>query len=114
MHGLLTVEPVGGEDGPHRLERFPLGLCGLGIVGVRESVGPDGGCVETSALLDEAAVGLRQTERRRSVLCLQIGTSSKWAMLGSNQRPLPCEGSTMVCWRFLEFTKHLQIAKFLC
>jgi hypothetical protein len=30
-------------------------------------------------------------------------------MLGSNQRPLPCEVSTIVCWRFLEFAKILQI-----
>jgi hypothetical protein len=30
-------------------------------------------------------------------------------MLGSNQRPLPCEGSEMVCWRFLELAKCLQI-----
>ena len=26
---------------------------------------------------------------------LQIGDFAKWAMLGSNQRPLPCEGSTL-------------------
>jgi len=32
----------------------------------------------------------------------------EWAMLGSNQRPLPCEGSAMVCWRFLELAKFLQ------
>jgi len=31
-------------------------------------------------------------------------------MLGSNQRPLPCEVSTIVCWRFLEFAKSLQIS----
>jgi hypothetical protein len=30
-------------------------------------------------------------------------------MLGSNQRPLPCEGSTIVCWRFLDLAKCLQI-----
>ena len=34
-------------------------------------------------------------------------------MLGSNQRPLPCEGSTIVCWRFLELAKYLQIIVFL-
>jgi len=33
-------------------------------------------------------------------------------MLGSNQRPLPCEGSTMVCWRCLEIAKYLQICRF--
>jgi hypothetical protein len=32
-----------------------------------------------------------------------------WAMLGSTQRPLPCEGSTIVCWSFLEIAKYLQI-----
>jgi hypothetical protein len=36
----------------------------------------------------------------------------KWAMLGSNQRPLPCESSTIVCWRFLDCAKLLQIAAF--
>jgi hypothetical protein len=30
-------------------------------------------------------------------------------MLVSNQRPLPCEGSAMVCWRFLEIAKLPQI-----
>jgi hypothetical protein len=30
-------------------------------------------------------------------------------MLGSNQRPLPCEGSVMVCWGFLEIAKCLQM-----
>jgi hypothetical protein len=33
--------------------------------------------------------------------CLQIAGFMEWAMLVSNQRPLPCEGSAMVCWRFL-------------
>jgi hypothetical protein len=33
-------------------------------------------------------------------------------MLGSNQRPLPCEGSAIGCWRFLELAKCLQIAIF--
>jgi hypothetical protein len=33
-------------------------------------------------------------------------------MLGSNQRPLPCEGSTIVCRRFLEITKLLQMCLF--
>ena len=35
-------------------------------------------------------------------------------MLVSNERPLPCEGSTMVCWSFLELAKLPQIAVFLC
>jgi hypothetical protein len=34
-------------------------------------------------------------------------------MLGSNQRPLPCEGSAMVCWGFLELAELPQIAVFL-
>ncbi len=34
-------------------------------------------------------------------------------MLVSNQRPLPCEGSAIVCWTFLEFAKLPQIAVFL-
>jgi hypothetical protein len=34
-------------------------------------------------------------------------------MLGSNQRPLPCEGSAIVFWSFLEFPKCLQITVFL-
>jgi hypothetical protein len=40
---------------------------------------------------------------------LQNSIFPEWAMLGSNQRPLPCEGSTIVCWRFLELAKCLQI-----
>ena len=34
-------------------------------------------------------------------------------MLVSNQRPLPCESSAIVCWRFLESAKFLQRAEFL-
>ncbi len=34
-------------------------------------------------------------------------------MLVSNQRPLPCEGSTMVCCSFLELAECLQIAVFV-
>jgi hypothetical protein len=33
----------------------------------------------------------------------------EWAMLGSNQQPLPCEGSVIICWTFLERAKCLQI-----
>ncbi len=36
----------------------------------------------------------------------------EWAMLGSNQRPLPCEGSAIVCWEFLELAKCLQMEAF--
>jgi hypothetical protein len=50
---------------------------------------------------------------RVSALFLQIIVFEGWAMLGSNQRPLPCEGSTIVCWRFLELAKCLQIVVFV-
>jgi hypothetical protein len=43
---------------------------------------------------------------------LQNGIFLGWAMLGSNQRPLPCEGSAIVCCRFLELAKYLQISTF--
>jgi hypothetical protein len=36
----------------------------------------------------------------------------EWAMLGSNQRSLPCESSVIVCWEFLELAKCLQIEAF--
>jgi hypothetical protein len=32
----------------------------------------------------------------RAAFHLQTGQFGKWAMLGSNQRPLPCEGSEAV------------------
>jgi hypothetical protein len=44
---------------------------------------------------------------------LQMRYFSEWAMLGSNQRPLPCEGSVIACWRFLELAKYLQTDVFL-
>jgi hypothetical protein len=37
-----------------------------------------------------------------------------WAMLGSDQRPLPCEGGGTGCWGFLELAQSLQMADFLC
>ena len=48
------------------------------------------------------------------VFYLQNSRFSEWARLGSNQRPLPCEGSTIGCWRFLELAEFLQISVFLC
>ena len=48
----------------------------------------------------------------RHAFSLQRRTFPEWAMLGSNQRPLPCEGSTIVCWTFLELAKYLQTAYF--
>jgi hypothetical protein len=41
------------------------------------------------------------------------GYFSEWAMLGSNQRPLPCEDSVIVCWRLLELAESLQMVEFL-
>jgi hypothetical protein len=38
---------------------------------------------------------------------------SEWAMLGSNQRPPPCESRATACWGFPELSKCLQIAVFL-
>ena len=36
-----------------------------------------------------------------------------WAMLGSNQRPLPCESSKIACQSVVELAKSLQIAIFV-
>jgi hypothetical protein len=62
-------------------------------------------------------IGEDRTLRDRTVAVFpdlpQITTFNKWAMLGSNQRPLPCEVSTIVCWRFLELAKFLQTVIFL-
>src|SRR5215204_6879579 len=44
---------------------------------------------------------------------LQTEKFREWAMLGSNQLPLPCEGSTIVCCRFLELANFPQTAVFL-
>jgi hypothetical protein len=37
---------------------------------------------------------------------------SKWAMLGSNQRPLPCEGKAITSWLFAGVRKYLQNSVF--
>ncbi len=77
------------------------------------------------------AVAARDSTHHRRSIALQYGCSKKppalkseasrflffagiywWAMLGSNQRPLPCEGSVMVCWQYLEIAKRLQIEVF--
>jgi hypothetical protein len=39
---------------------------------------------------------------------LQTTTFSKWAMLGSNQRPLPCEGRILLSAGFAVVQKHVQ------
>src|SRR5215204_1247241 len=43
-----------------------------------------------------------------------LAGTSWWAMLGSNQRSLPCEGSKIACWEFLELAECLQMVEFLC
>jgi hypothetical protein len=35
-----------------------------------------------------------------------------WAMLGSNQRPLPCECRSIMSWLFVTVQKYLQISIF--
>ena len=36
-------------------------------------------------------------ENRKILFARYVQDLCEWAMLGSNQRPLPCEGSTIVC-----------------
>jgi hypothetical protein len=36
-----------------------------------------------------------------------------WAMLGSNQRSLPCEGKSITPWLFAAVQKYLQMRAFL-
>jgi len=43
-------------------------------------------------------------------LHLQNSDFSEWAMLGSNQRPLPCESRSIRSWLFVTVQKHLQIS----
>jgi hypothetical protein len=52
-------------------------------------------------------------ERVRNLLLssafhLQNEVSWEWAMLGSNQRPLPCEGKAFLLQAFAVVQKHLQ------
>jgi hypothetical protein len=58
-----------------------------------------------------AARSLWLSDLRLSFL-LYLQVFTEWAMLRSNQRPLPCEGSTIVCWRCLEIAKYLQMTVF--
>ena len=44
---------------------------------------------------------------------LQSSAFNKWAMLGSNQRPLPCEVRSILSWLFAAVQKLLQISGFL-
>ena len=43
-----------------------------------------------------------------STFVLQNAASCEWAMLGSNQRPLPCEGKFITSWLFTAVQKYLQ------
>jgi hypothetical protein len=40
------------------------------------------------------------------------GYLSEWAMLGSNRRPLPCEGSALLSLVFVVVQKYLQNSQF--
>ena len=46
------------------------------------------------------------------IIYLQNSAFFDWAMLSLNQRPLPCEGSTIVRCRCAGFTKSLQTVEF--
>ena len=87
--------------------------------GKRDGKGPNGGqsrslarASERTALLHKVSSGVRLPQISL-VFYLQNDTFHEWAMLGSNQRPLPCEGSAIVCWRVLDLAKSLQITVFL-
>jgi hypothetical protein len=54
----------------------------------------------------------RQSIHLCSAFSLQTEQFSKWTMLRSNQRPLPCEGSVIICWTFLERANSLQTTPF--
>jgi hypothetical protein len=47
-----------------------------------------------------------------STFYLQNITFYEWAMLGSNQRPLPCEVRSITSWLFAAVQKLLQISIF--
>jgi len=53
------------------------------------------------------------TRKSRASTFPAFAGHSEWAMLGSNQRPLPCESSVIVCWRILRLAKSLQMMNFL-
>jgi hypothetical protein len=44
----------------------------------------------------------------RFMFCLQIAKFLEWAMLVSNQRPLPCEVKATISWLFTVVQKYLQ------
>src|SRR5215213_10182711 len=47
-----------------------------------------------------------------STFYLQNEIFWEWAMLGSNQRPLPCEVRSIMSWLFATVQKYLQISIF--
>jgi hypothetical protein len=58
-------------------------------------------------LLHNTPPNSRHTSRIHTFF-LQKGLFSEWAMLGSNQRPLPCEGRSIRSWSFMTVQKYLQ------
>jgi hypothetical protein len=47
-----------------------------------------------------------------STFLLQNSAFCEWAIVDSNHWPLPRQRSTILCWRFLELAKYLQIEGF--
>ena len=52
------------------------------------------------------------TLRLSFTFSLQTEKFRAWAMLGSNQRPLPCEVRSVMSWLFAAVQKYLQISIF--
>ena len=52
------------------------------------------------------------TLRLSFTFSLQTEKCRVWAMLGSNQRPLPCEGRSITPWLFATVQKYLQTGTF--
>ena len=48
-----------------------------------------------------------------STFYLQNEIFWEWAMLGSNQRPLPCKGGKILCRTFQQCAKYLQKRRIL-
>ena len=65
-----------------------------------------------AAVLLPSAVSLIQRLRRCVAFYLQNAIYLEWAMLGSNQRPLPCEVRSILSWLFAAVQKFLQISIF--
>src|SRR5215208_4865791 len=74
---------------------------------------PQNSCVYrlASALLHGCRTMARERVRDLllpSTFYLQNEIFWEWAMLGSNQRPLPCEGRSITMWLFATVQKYLQ------